>query len=195
MGDTLTSHNCLIKKEKEKKNLKWQFGDFPTEQVAIYEALLTYSPLSKTHFIPRWNVLRHFDFPFIFSLLSSTTTFRRPFSMGSRPRRSIASMPVWMRRNRRRLQSRRNRVCKPVKKSTRIISNNSAAATLISDKLEALKSLIPAHIDGEDIKADELFQETADYIVLLRTQILVLQKLITFYACPPPPQDNNQNAV
>ncbi|XP_019157028.1 PREDICTED: uncharacterized protein LOC109153629 [Ipomoea nil] len=49
----------------------------------------------------------------------------------------------------------------------------------VSDKLEALKQLIPSH--DEEIKSDQLFQETADYIVLLRTQVLVLQKLIDIY--------------
>ncbi|PHU27513.1 hypothetical protein BC332_05845 [Capsicum chinense] len=42
--------------------------------------------------------------------------------------------------------------------------------TSVSEKLEALKQLIPAN-NGE-IKPDQLFEETADYIVLLRTQRL-----------------------
>lgn len=50
----------------------------------------------------------------------------------------------------------------------------------VSDKMEALKNLIPATRNGE-VKADQLFQETADYIVLLRTQVLVLKGLIDFY--------------
>ncbi|XP_031095912.1 uncharacterized protein LOC116000048 [Ipomoea triloba] len=56
----------------------------------------------------------------------------------------------------------------------------SGTGDSVSDKLEALKQLIPSH-DDEEIKGDQLFQETADYIVLLRTQVLVLQKLIDFY--------------
>ena len=54
----------------------------------------------------------------------------------------------------------------------------------VSDKLEALKSLIPHHVqDGsnEIVKAEQLFQETADYIIVLKTQVFVLQKLIEFY--------------
>ena len=47
--------------------------------------------------------------------------------------------------------------------------------------MEALKNLIPAREGGEIVKADQLFQQTADYIVLLRTQVVVLQKLIDFY--------------
>ncbi|XVF60660.1 hypothetical protein PTKIN_Ptkin08bG0066000 [Pterospermum kingtungense] len=55
----------------------------------------------------------------------------------------------------------------------------------VSDKLEALKSLIPHHraqneSDGM-VKAEELFQETADYIIVLKAQVFVLQKLIEFY--------------
>ncbi|KAK7847839.1 hypothetical protein CFP56_006140 [Quercus suber] len=41
---------------------------------------------------------------------------------------------------------------------------------VVSDKLEALKSLIPASTD-ETVKPDQLFQETAEYIVLLKTQV------------------------
>ncbi|OMP14325.1 hypothetical protein COLO4_00052 [Corchorus olitorius] len=60
----------------------------------------------------------------------------------------------------------------------------------VSDKLEALKSLIPHRVengsssgddDDEIVKAEQLFQETADYIVVLKTQVFVLQKLIEIY--------------
>ncbi|XWS40981.1 hypothetical protein CRYUN_Cryun17cG0041800 [Craigia yunnanensis] len=54
----------------------------------------------------------------------------------------------------------------------------------VSDKLEALKSLIPHHVhNGSDeiVKTEQLFQETADYIIVLKTQVFVLQKLIEFY--------------
>ncbi|KAL0332144.1 UNVERIFIED_CONTAM: hypothetical protein Scaly_2115900 [Sesamum calycinum] len=54
----------------------------------------------------------------------------------------------------------------------------------VSDKLEALRNLIPSQ-DAE-IKAEQLFKETADYIVLLKTQVLVLQKLVDFYGAPQP---------
>ncbi|KAJ0817982.1 putative transcription factor IBH1 [Helianthus annuus] len=63
------------------------------------------------------------------------------------------------------------------------ISNSSS----VSDKLEALKNLIPAQeTDGSDTasnasSADQLFKETADYILLLRTQVSILQKLVDFY--------------
>ncbi|VFQ58471.1 unnamed protein product [Cuscuta campestris] len=49
----------------------------------------------------------------------------------------------------------------------------------VSDKIEALRQLIPP-VTG-DRKSDQLFQDTASYIVLLRTQVAVLQKLIEIY--------------
>ncbi|CAH1437578.1 unnamed protein product [Lactuca virosa] len=61
----------------------------------------------------------------------------------------------------------------------------------VSDKLEALKNLIPAQENDRAAStttatatassADQLFQETADYILLLRTQVSILQKLVDFY--------------
>lgn len=51
----------------------------------------------------------------------------------------------------------------------------------LSGKLEALKRLIPSQNFGESVKPDELFQETANYIVSLRTRVLILQNLIQFY--------------
>ncbi|KAJ4959952.1 hypothetical protein NE237_019862 [Protea cynaroides] len=49
----------------------------------------------------------------------------------------------------------------------------------VSAKLEALKNLIPAK--NGDMKADRLFEETADYIVFLKAQVDILQRLIDFY--------------
>ncbi|KAI4346658.1 hypothetical protein L6164_007536 [Bauhinia variegata] len=60
----------------------------------------------------------------------------------------------------------------------------------LSEKLEALKKLIPTQ-NGEILKADQLFEETADYIVLLRTRVVILQKLIEFYGN----SSENENAV
>ncbi|XP_051117672.1 uncharacterized protein LOC127242251 [Andrographis paniculata] len=58
----------------------------------------------------------------------------------------------------------------------------------VSDKLEALKSLVPS--ENAEIKTDELFKETAEYIVRLKTQVFVLQKLIDFYG-----SQHRENAV
>ncbi|CAJ1947094.1 unnamed protein product [Sphenostylis stenocarpa] len=52
----------------------------------------------------------------------------------------------------------------------------------LSQKLEALKNLIPTtNSEEEAVKPDQLFKETADYIVLLRARVVVLQKLIEYY--------------
>ncbi|KAK7266550.1 hypothetical protein RIF29_19198 [Crotalaria pallida] len=59
----------------------------------------------------------------------------------------------------------------------------------LSQKLQALRNLISPH--NEDIvKPDQLFQETADYIVLLRTRVVILQKLIEFYGSDNPENEN-----
>ncbi|OIV90220.1 hypothetical protein TanjilG_01416 [Lupinus angustifolius] len=50
----------------------------------------------------------------------------------------------------------------------------------LSQKLHALKNLVPTH-NGDIVKPYHLFQETADYIVLLRTRVMILHKLIEFY--------------
>ncbi|KAI9120862.1 hypothetical protein K1719_007895 [Acacia pycnantha] len=54
------------------------------------------------------------------------------------------------------------------------------AKSKLSGKLQALKKLIPGQ-SGEMIKADRLFQETANYIALLRTRVVILQKLNEYY--------------
>ncbi|KAG7016112.1 hypothetical protein SDJN02_21216, partial [Cucurbita argyrosperma subsp. argyrosperma] len=50
----------------------------------------------------------------------------------------------------------------------------------VSAKLEALQSLIPAQ-SAEGRQTEQLFKETADYIVLLKTQVVILQKLVDFF--------------
>ncbi|OAY56902.1 uncharacterized protein LOC110610041 [Manihot esculenta] len=92
-------------------------------------------------------------------------------SLKKTPRRSLRRTSI---SRRRRLYARRP--CKP-KRSWR---TTTTTTTKVSAKLETLKNLIPAH-NGEIIKAEHLFQETADYIVLLKTQVFVLQRLVEFY--------------
>ncbi|CAK8533428.1 unnamed protein product [Lathyrus sativus] len=58
----------------------------------------------------------------------------------------------------------------------------------LSLKLKALKNLIPSH-NGDEVKTDELFKETADYIVFLRTRVFILQKLVEIYG------NNNENQI
>ncbi|TMW98724.1 hypothetical protein EJD97_003575 [Solanum chilense] len=93
--------------------------------------------------------------------------------MGSQPKKSSS---LRLRR------SRRNSSDEKLSKNG--VDNNSSNAAgddnsiSISEKLEALKQLLP--VNNGELKADQLFEETADYIVLLRTQIFVLQKLLDF---------------
>ncbi|KAK3006477.1 hypothetical protein RJ639_017756 [Escallonia herrerae] len=54
-----------------------------------------------------------------------------------------------------------------------VINGDSQRHSSVSDKLEALKNLIPA--GNGDIKPDQLFQETADYIVHLQAKVSILQ--------------------
>jgi len=49
------------------------------------------------------------------------------------------------------------------------------------EKLLALKSLLPPPVNVGGGETEELFQETAEYIVKLRTQVVVLKKLIEIY--------------
>ncbi|KVH92618.1 hypothetical protein Ccrd_005300 [Cynara cardunculus var. scolymus] len=73
------------------------------------------------------------------------------------------------------------------KRSRSLHNKSTITASLrssVSDKLQALKNLIPVQeLDGAAGigSADELFQETADYILLLRTRVSILQKLVDFY--------------
>ncbi|CAA0406274.1 hypothetical protein AtNW77_Chr5g0121141 [Arabidopsis thaliana] len=73
-----------------------------------------------------------------------------------------------------------------------------------SEKLQALKSLLPppskmteqsrqdAYVEEDSSvgETEQLFQETADYIVRLRTQVVVLQKLIEIYGSSDQKEDN-----
>ncbi|KAL7094669.1 hypothetical protein ACP275_11G118100 [Erythranthe tilingii] len=108
--------------------------------------------------------------------------------MGSKPR--ISSPATSTKRVRRKSSNSSTRLRKPETRHRRAGDVDGGAAASVSDKLEALKNLVPS--DNVEIKPDQLFQETADYIVLLKTQVLVLQKLIDFYGSQP---QENLNAV
>ncbi|KAK6913335.1 hypothetical protein RJ641_022936 [Dillenia turbinata] len=89
---------------------------------------------------------------------------------------------ITSRRNRRNLRrAKRSGVCREAGKSSKNVA----------EKLEALKNLIPSSINNANgvMKADQIFEETADYIVFLRTQVAILQKLIHFY------DSHNKNLV
>ncbi|CAA0828373.1 Unknown protein [Striga hermonthica] len=66
-----------------------------------------------------------------------------------------------------------------------------ADGAVVSDKLETLRNLIRSQDAGEN--PDQLFQEAADYIVLLKTQVIVLQKLVGFYGAQP--QENRDGGA
>ncbi|XP_055805447.1 uncharacterized protein LOC129874216 [Solanum dulcamara] len=93
--------------------------------------------------------------------------------MGSRPKNSSS---LRMRRERR---SKSGNEKRPKNGVDSFSSDDGDNYSSISEKLEALKQLLP--VNNGELKADQLFEETADYIVLLRTQIFVLQKLLDFY--------------
>ncbi|GER49334.1 sterol regulatory element-binding protein 1 [Striga asiatica] len=67
----------------------------------------------------------------------------------------------------------------------------AAAGEVVSDKLETLRNLIRSQDAGEN--PDQLFREAADYIVLLKTQVFVLQKLVGFYGAQP--QENRDGGA
>ncbi|XP_062029708.1 uncharacterized protein LOC133745616 [Rosa rugosa] len=68
---------------------------------------------------------------------------------------------------------------------------------VVSAKLETLKNLIPngKSSSASAVQADKLFQDTADYIVLLRTQVVILQKLIEVYGSSSIEKEDNTNAA
>ncbi|CAL9062976.1 unnamed protein product [Musa banksii] len=85
------------------------------------------------------------------------------------------------------------------RRSTRVLKNarrcgykggrrkqsREAASKAVAERLEALRNLIPPKNDGvkeREAAADRLFEETADYILLLRTQVEVLKRLVDVYS-------------
>nr|XP_011467892.1 PREDICTED: uncharacterized protein LOC105352447 [Fragaria vesca subsp. vesca] len=104
-------------------------------------------------------------------------------------------------KSRRRLRSTRG--CCP--RSARRSFNNGGkgggrkavkCSKVVSAKLETLKNLIPngKSSSAGAVQADKLFQDTADYIVLLRTQVVILQKLIEVYGSSSTEKEDNTNA-
>ncbi|CAK9162982.1 unnamed protein product [Ilex paraguariensis] len=86
------------------------------------------------------------------------------------------------RRRRSRSSNSHRRFCRPKKSSNTVVNDRTGSSSSVAEKLKALRNLIPAAAENKgEIKGDQLFQETADYILLLRSQVLVLQKLVDFY--------------
>lgn len=71
----------------------------------------------------------------------------------------------------------------------------------VAEKLESLRNLIPQGRGGggdEEVgkpATDRLFQETADYILRLRAQVVVLQRLIQRYGSDSSQTDAVSDAV
>ncbi|KAI4320391.1 hypothetical protein MLD38_033878 [Melastoma candidum] len=109
----------------------------------------------------------------------------------ARRMRSIKSRDAGFRRRR---WIMRTRTGLPRKRTT---SAWGCAPEEVSEKLEALKELIPSTRgeSAEDVAADELFQETADYILRLKAQVVLLQEQIHIYGCSADQVDQNQNNV
>ncbi|CAI9264851.1 unnamed protein product [Lactuca saligna] len=123
-------------------------------------------PFISIHRTPKRNPNNSSVSPISFPVMGSTTT-RRPKNFPARRviRRSISS------------HQRRSR-------SLHYKSITTSSHSSVSNKLQALKHLIPAQELESDAaigSTDKLFQETADYILLLRTRVSILQKLVDFY--------------
>ncbi|GAA0175965.1 hypothetical protein Leryth_021131 [Lithospermum erythrorhizon] len=102
--------------------------------------------------------------------------------MGSRPRSSIE---MAIRRTRNRSINHRRLSRKDHHNKWKSSFSSLLKKRKVSEKLEALKNLIPSskekNNNGKLMKNDDLFKETANYIVLLKTQVTILQKLVGFY--------------
>ncbi|PRQ53399.1 hypothetical protein RchiOBHm_Chr2g0166071 [Rosa chinensis] len=106
-------------------------------------------------------------------------------------------------RRRRRRSLRPTRGCSP--RARRSFNNGGEGggrkalkcSKVVSAKLETLKNLIPngKSSSASAVQADKLFQDTADYIVLLRTQVVILQKLIEVGSSSIEKEDNTNAAV
>lgn len=64
----------------------------------------------------------------------------------------------------------------------------------VAERLEALRNLVPARTGSakekeKETATDRLFEETAEYILLLRSQVAVLQRLVAV-ACMDKSDDN-----
>ncbi|KAG6473354.1 hypothetical protein ZIOFF_067269 [Zingiber officinale] len=62
----------------------------------------------------------------------------------------------------------------------------ASSSKAVAQRLEALRSLIPQRDSGAKEEAaaaaDRLFEETAEYILLLRTKVAVLKRLVDVYS-------------
>ncbi|EHA8590025.1 hypothetical protein COCNU_scaffold014401G000010 [Cocos nucifera] len=80
-------------------------------------------------------------------------------------------------------------------RSSRNPLSSSSSSKGVAKRLEALRRLIPSMATGDaeekaaPVSPDRLFEEAADYILLLKTQVELLKHLIDLYT-PPEPNAN-----
>ncbi|KAL8044180.1 hypothetical protein ABFS82_08G030000 [Erythranthe guttata] len=114
--------------------------------------------------------------------------------MGLKPRIHVPAAVGRLRRSRPPHSKRKLAKPRVLSSSHRRRSTHIGGGASVSDKLDALRNLVPSQ-NAEMINPDQdLFEETADYIVLLKTQVLVLQKLVDLYGSNTP-QENQAAAV
>ncbi|CAK9324110.1 unnamed protein product [Citrullus colocynthis] len=120
------------------------------------------------------------------TITSSSAIRDSPFSLSLKLAHRMSSITKkhripWKQSTRRTVL--RSRYGSRILRARRNHKNGGKACTSdVSAKLESLQSLIPTRSeDGGHRRAEELFQQTADYIVLLKNQVFVLQRLIEFY--------------
>lgn len=75
---------------------------------------------------------------------------------------------------RRKILRRSRTICRARKRAAKVVSPSSVAKRLMKKKAKMLKSLIPG---GDAIDELSLIEETLDYIISLRTQVEVMQRL------------------
>lgn len=60
----------------------------------------------------------------------------------------------------------------------------------VAERLDALKGLVPSMGNDEELSADEIFEGTADYILMLRTRVEILKHLVEFYGSGSHEEEN-----
>lgn len=91
------------------------------------------------------------------------------------------------RRRRRRLPLlKRSRICYDIDGRRKQSPATAAVASgAVKERLQALRKLIPRKTDSvkeKEMATDRIFEETAEYILLLRAQVEVLKLLVDFHS-------------
>ncbi|RRT68830.1 hypothetical protein B296_00020788, partial [Ensete ventricosum] len=101
----------------------------------------------------------------------------------SRKARNGAKQPLTPTRRHRRLPLlKRSRICYDIHGGRK---QSPAAVGAVKERLHALRKLIPRKTDSvkeKETATDRIFEETAEYILLLRAQVEVLKLLVDFHS-------------